>query len=153
MPATWMQITKLNLPVVLEFVLPNREYRYAALTGQQEQQLAVANGAQTGLFTATEVLSMWSGQAVVIWKPPNSLSSKFWPGARSPVIAWVRERLGVPGQPGNESLYDDALMARVVEFQTSRGLQPDGIVGALTLLNLQAMGKTTDIPRLNTGPH
>jgi L,D-transpeptidase YcbB len=66
-------------------------------------------------------------------KVPNG--PKLVPGSRHPHVALVRSRLGIAfsGHPGDEALYDDALVKAVVEFQTARGIKkPGGIVDAPT---------------------
>ena len=54
--------------------------------------------------------------------------------------SWMSERLpGTPEQP---------LRARVVAFQTAQGLKPDGLVGPITLMQInRASG--VDEPRLS----
>lgn len=52
------------------------------------------------------------------------------PGGTDPQIALLRQRLKMPASdPASENVYDDALQASVKEFQKSKNLTPDGIVG------------------------
>ena len=44
--------------------------------------------------------------------------------------------------------YDELLREKIIDFQKSRGLKADGIIGTLTLLGLQAVGTSAGIPRL-----
>jgi murein L,D-transpeptidase YcbB/YkuD len=53
------------------------------------------------------------------------------PGAKDERVSLLRERLGVPA--GEEGVYDAALVDAVKEFQKSKGLRQDGIVGANTV--------------------
>lgn len=52
------------------------------------------------------------------------------PGSTDPQVTLLRQRLKVPaGDPASENVYDDTLQNAVREFQRSKNLTPDGIVG------------------------
>lgn len=52
------------------------------------------------------------------------------PGGKDPQIALLRQRLKVPAEDASkETVYDDKLQAAVRDFQTGKGLRPDGIIG------------------------
>jgi L,D-transpeptidase YcbB len=71
----------------------------------------------------------------VVQLPPGKILS---PGKSDPQVALLRQRLGVPlGQGADQNLYDDALKAAVIAYQTESGTRPDGYVGNATraLLN------------------
>lgn len=62
------------------------------------------------------------------------------PGASDPRVAALRQRLGVEVTEGGEAeRFDDPLKEAVLAFQRDNGLHPDGIVGARTLLALNAV--------------
>lgn len=54
------------------------------------------------------------------------------PGDEHPNVALLRRRLSVTAEPGQENVYDDALVAAVEAFQSEQGLLTDGIVGGGT---------------------
>lgn len=147
---SWMQLKNLDLPGVLEFVLPSGERRHAVLLHAKHGRVELANPATSAHFAVSDILQWWSGTAVVVWKPAQDELKTLKPGANAPTIGWIRSHLGVTAPVGAETFYDDALKARVIEFQKSRGLKPDGIIGTLTLLSLQTAGKETGIPRLDS---
>lgn len=147
---SWMQFKNLNLPAVLEFVLPSGERRHATLLHAGNEQAELANLATSARFAISDILQLWSGTAVVLWKPVQDELKILKPGANAPTIGWIRSHLGVTAPAGGETLYDDALKARIIEFQKSRGLKPDGIIGTLTLLSIQTAGKENGIPRLDS---
>ena len=68
-------------------------------------------------------------------------------------MEWVRERLsdldGDPVATKNQDVFDDRLRARVITFQRSRSLQPDGIVGEETLAHLSLTPRDPSVPRLS----
>lgn len=52
------------------------------------------------------------------------------PGSSDPQISLLRQRLKVPASdPASENVYDDQLQQAVKEFQRSKNLTPDGVVG------------------------
>lgn len=71
----------------------------------------------------------------VVKLPPGKILS---PGKSDPQVALLRQRLNVPLADGADpNLFDEALKAAVVAFQTERGTRADGYVGNATraLLN------------------
>ena len=58
-------------------------------------------------------------------------------GVENEQVALIRKRLEVTAEATNENLFDDNVDAAIREFQKSRGVAPDGLVGAGTrrLLN------------------
>lgn len=148
MQSSWVQIKNLNLPAVLEFVLPSGEKRFALVRKVQDGQVEVALADQPAKFPAIEMLPLWTGNAMVAWKPGQAETKNLMPGDRSPLVAWVRQQLGVPAPSEGETYYDEPLRGKVMEFQKSRGLKADGIIGTLTFLSLQTAGQSVAIPRL-----
>ena len=145
---SWPRLLGLNLPAVLEFVTTGGEHRFAALIRIQDRQLELANGGQSARFERGDVLSLWNGKAITIWKPSTPDALPLRPGATAPGIGQIRQLLGFAALPGAENLYDPGLQTRVVEFQQSHGLKADGIIGAMTLLYLQAVSPEPGTPRL-----
>lgn len=90
-------------------------------------------------------------QALIVWQPPAGYQQLIRPGQRSPVIAWVRDKLGmrwgedwqVIGNAGSgadmANFYDPLLAREVADFQRRNGLQADKILGPRTLLKMQRM--------------
>ena len=72
------------------------------------------------------------------------------PGGTDPQVALLRQRLKVAAaDPMMENVYDDALQTAVKEFQTSKGLRPDGIVGNGTRQVLNGGPKPTPVTQTN----
>jgi general secretion pathway protein A len=146
--SSWVQIKNLNLPAVLEFVLPGGEKRFALVKKVQGDQVEVTLAEQSAKFPANEMLPLWTGNSMVAWKPGPAETKNLMPGDRSPLVAWVRQQLGMLATGEGETYYDEPLRGGVMEFQKSRGLKADGIIGTLTFLSLQTAGQSVGIPRL-----
>jgi murein L,D-transpeptidase YcbB/YkuD len=54
------------------------------------------------------------------------------PGMQHPDVALLRQRLKVPAEAGQESVYDPALAEAVKAFQRDNKMGPDGVVGGRT---------------------
>lgn len=94
----------------------------------------------------------YGGQALILWQPPKGYDGLLRPGQRGELVPWLRRQFGmtwgeqwqtISPQGQNkalpELLYDPLLANRVAQFQASRGLNADRIVGPRTLLALQGM--------------
>jgi general secretion pathway protein A len=88
----------------------------------------------------------WSGEYVVLWRAPSTLTEPLLADARGPAVEWVRSRLGPRYLAADgEALLDTAMRDAVRRFQADRGLRSDGVVGPETLL---ALADDHDGPRL-----
>lgn len=62
------------------------------------------------------------------------------PGITDPAVPVLRDRLAAEGiqipASGDPALYDDALLAEVMNFQTRHGLAADGVIGGRTFASL-----------------
>jgi general secretion pathway protein A len=148
---TWLQLRSLNLPAMLELMLPNGEKRYAALLAIPAGQAEIALGGEVRRHDPAEFLPYWRGDAMLLWRPPPGGPAPLTVGMRSEAVAWVRERLPAPAAPGQDQVFDPPLRDRVLEFQRDRGLAPDGVVGAQTMIHLGMQGQDGSIPWLTPG--
>ena len=69
------------------------------------------------------------------------------------MVRRLRRQLAEIGMPvsmvtDGASTYDEALKRHVIAFQTSRGIKPDGIVGPHTMIHLNTVTNTPNIPKL-----
>jgi general secretion pathway protein A len=107
------------------------------------------------LFTVDlgDLTYYWYGDQLLLWRPGAPQGKDLLPGVRDPGVAWLRETLakidGITGPAEPSLLYDTALQTRVREYQHSRRLTVDGIVGAQTQLALMSELETTGVPTLS----
>jgi general secretion pathway protein A len=137
---TWTRLRRYNLPAVIELVAPDGGRHYAALTALGAAGATLDIGGRAFTFPLAAVEPFWDGGFTVLWKPPAVTRPVIVPGARGPDVDWLRRRVatidGAPADPAARDVYDEALKARVVAFQRSHGLLPDGVVGEETLAQL-----------------
>ncbi len=133
----------LDVPAVLELQLPGTSGpRYAALVGLRDGAPLVAAGDGPAVAVSQELLERaWYGQAHVFSRDfealgPGTLSAHAR-GARVTRLQVLLKRIGAYG--GEESgQYDAATASAVLDFQRSRYVSADGIVGRLTRVALYA---------------
>lgn len=88
--------------------------------------------------------TLWQGDFATLWRaPPGYTQGSVQPDG--PLAGWLLEQLGAY-QAGALPL-DLPLRQRIQAFQRAQGLDPDGIAGALTLMQL-ARAAGADEPRL-----
>jgi murein L,D-transpeptidase YcbB/YkuD len=68
------------------------------------------------------------------------------PGMEHPHVAFLRQRLEVPGRAGARDVYDDALAEAVITFQRQKGIRPaDGVVSPRTRAALNGSSRPAEI--------
>ena len=99
----------------------------------------------------SELLDLWYGEYLLLWKPQIGAVKAFYPGMRDPDIAWLRESLaeiqGNPIDPMNSDYFDKNLEARVRDYQVTKRLNVDGLVGRQTQIVINT-DLRDDAPRL-----
>jgi len=151
--SSWNFMRRLNRPVILEFLVKDSQKRYATLVALDEYNLTLDLGPQRIAFPLEQVLPFWQGRYILLWKPPYRNTSLLRPGDTSEAVLWVRQHLNKPDklEPAvteDANFFDEELKKRVIAFQTSRGLTPDGIVGPHTMIHLNTITHPPDTPML-----
>jgi len=147
---------RLNRPVILEFIVKDYQKRYATLVGLDEHRLTFDLGPKRLTFPLDQVLPYWRGRYILLWKPIHQNMSLLQPGNISWMVRRLRRQLAESGMSVSTvtegaSLYDEALQRQVMAFQTSRGIRPDGIVGPYTMIHLNTLTNTSEVPMLERG--
>ena len=70
------------------------------------------------------------------------------PGVRDPDVATLKQRFGIASALGSEQVFDDALAAAIKNFQASKSLHADGIVGSETRAKLSSEDLTSSPERI-----
>lgn len=99
-----------------------------------------------------KVKALWSGEYLILWRPPSVYRRVLGRGAKGEDVLWLRHRLAeIDGQgkpDGGSAVFDGEVRKAVVAFQEGRGLKPDGMVGAQTLIHLNSAADLPEVPRL-----
>jgi general secretion pathway protein A len=149
---TWNRLRRLGLPAMVELVVPGGARHYATVTALGPHSATLEFGNRALTLPLTEIDQSWDGSFVVLWRPPSPGLISIGPGSRGSDVEWLRRRLAtLDGQPlaaSRTDVYDNALRERVIAFQRSRSLAPDGIAGEETLINLSAARADAAVPAL-----
>ncbi len=96
----------------------------------------------------------WSGDFLLLWKPPQLDTRSLALGAHGEPVRSLRERLqqwaGIEPDPLAIDVFDEPLRDLVVQFQQRNGLAVDGVAGTRTQALLDAQLAAADTPLLST---
>lgn len=142
-------LRRFNQPAVLLLDAPAASARFYALLidlAADSATLVVAGAPQR--VSLAKLAPMWSGQYMLLWKPPAGYNGLLSQGSRGETVTWLRRTLAQVqgGETDGEALFDAALARRVRQFQITEGITPDGIAGELTLSLLSVRADKTPPP-------
>ncbi len=149
---TWTRLRRLGLPAIIELSGTTGVKQYAVVTALGPQAATLEFGDRTLTLPLDDINPFWDGAFILLWRPPSPGVATIGPGARGKDIEWLRQRLvaleGKPLVAKRADVYDNALRERVIAFQRSRSLVPDGIAGEETLTHLQSALREAAVPAL-----
>ena len=147
-------ILKYNRPAVLELQNDQQQVVFAVLHKANGDKLKIKITDQDIEATTQQVQQAWSGNYIVLWKPPFPDNESLAEGFVGPDVLWLRHQLDqIEGKKKAEYSADNlkfnaALTNRVTQFQSKQGLKADGIVGRETFIELVNVSNTSVVPKL-----
>jgi general secretion pathway protein A len=144
-------LLRLDCPAILELRLPGVGRRYSALTGLKDGRILVDPPlAETESVDIVDLERCWSGRGLILWKNPLEFPARIDPGASG---KHVRDLQGLLSRAGIHrqavtGRYDRQTVEAVREFQSTRGIEPDGIAGQQTLILLYKAAGIAGMPGL-----
>jgi len=148
-------LLRIDYPAVLEMTLPGvPEKRFITLVGTDYDQLLVdppVGGRRSLSFS--EIEKHWSGHGYLLWKDPLHLVASSSAGSRGGRVRQLQSLLSVVGayRKPLTGVYDNDTLLAIKEFQSSKGIEPDGIVGGQTLMLLYNAIDLFEVPTLAEG--
>ncbi len=151
------RLARLDVPAILELRLPDNPLpRYLTLVRIDGEVLTLrADGLGGGTAEATvapEALNWyWTGTAYLPWRDFVSINATVPESGGPTAVRKIKQLLAAIGlpPPADTGRYDDHTRALIEQLQASHGLQPDGVVGALTKICLYNESPGLRIPHLN----
>jgi general secretion pathway protein A len=139
-------IRQLSRPGIVKLADEQGRVAYALLVGLAEDGATFRNHdvEQTVPLTA---LARWRGEFVTFWRPPPGYRDAELVRATGALAPWLGERLAMVDEESAPPIGADALAARIFAFQLAQGLNPDGVAGPLTLMQLNRLSGIEE-PRL-----
>lgn len=145
---SWESLVGLNVIAVLEFQAPKVADRYICIERLAGDQAWFRTSQGSLQMPIEQVKSLWSGRAILAYRPLATDKRALHPGVSDPVMREIRQQLGVTVSVSDPDRFDESLRSRVQEFQRKVGLRPDGLIGTLTLIGIEGHSQRPDIPRL-----
>jgi general secretion pathway protein A len=148
-------LLRIDYPAVLELNMPGIPgRRFVSLVGMENEKLLVdppISGRRSLSFSELE--KHWSGNGFLLWKDPLNLLTGSFPGSKGDHIKRLQGLLKEAGAYTRPltGIYDSDTLSAVKDFQSSRGIEQDGIVGGQTLMVLYRSIGRFDVPALKAG--
>ncbi|MFG6432812.1 ExeA family protein [Roseateles sp. LYH14W] len=146
-------IRLIDRPVLLTLRRPGQPPALAALVGLDAQQATLRVDGEPRRIALTELAGAWRGEFATFWRPPPGYANRA--DDSGPLRDWLATQLaGLPGMPASAAASTPPpgwaeLSRQVQAFQASQGLQPDGRIGPITLMQINRATGVAE-PRLNT---
>lgn len=155
---TLLQLRQLGRPGILTLQSGNEAPVYAVLVGLSEQVASLQMDGQRHFVNTLALGNVWQGDFATFWKPPTGYTAGWSGDQTTPALVELVQQLslleGTPPMSTTASapVLDADLKDRVRAFQRTQGLNPDGLPGPLTFMQIErARGQTQ--PQLLTNPN
>ncbi|MDY0189497.1 MAG: AAA family ATPase [Desulfuromonas sp.] len=133
-------LRSLNRPAILSLTNEQEQRFYATLIALDNDRATFACADAVQSVDTSELIDQWQGEFALLWQPPPTYTGAVQPGNNGPMLAWIEEtfaqvNLRTPKQ--NQALkLEGQLLDEVKQFQAAHSLQADGIVGPITIIQL-----------------
>lgn len=132
----------LNLPAILKFRDSQGNPTYALLTRLDEKTATFSRGPDSVTVAQEELAAQWKGEYTLLWKTPPDYQRTVKGGDSGPFVSWVYSSLarlhGKDPLPGRTAVFDHELLEQVKQFQRTKGLLVDGVLGPKTVISLMS---------------
>jgi len=149
----WNTLRQFDRPAILSLVDANGRRVPVVLQHLDDTVAELMIGNELYRLSVEQVDRYWYGEYTLLLQAPPGGSLYLKVGDRSVDVDWLRRQLelaldiSIPA--ADPQLFDYSLQQQVLEFQRSRGLVADGIVGENTLIQLNTRSGREGVPRLS----
>lgn len=154
---SWSKLRGFDLPAVLSLETTSGKTAQALLVALAGRDATLYVADEEGHFPLHEVDRHWTGDFVVLWKPPFDGVTMIGPAYPGVGREWLHETFarldGVDRDLRSDPPVEGVLTARLRDFQRRRGLKADGIAGPETLIHLTSMRSESKLPTLSPAKH
>ncbi len=143
-------IRQLGRPGILTLRDERGQPVYAVLIGLGRQSASLRLGSNVQTVSLLALAKVWRGDFATYWRVPPGYHYKVVNGHTGPAVDWLTAQLsklqGEP-EPIGPQTFNAKWQSQVYAFQMSQGIKPDGVAGAMTLMQLNRVANV-DEPRL-----
>lgn len=144
-------IRQLGRPGIVKLVDERGRTAHVLLTALGTSTATLRFGGAERSMPLASLASAWRGEFATFWRtPPGYRAGDSTSTARSPA-AWLGQRFAQIDRVAKAPADEAALKSRIFAFQLAHDLEPDGLPGPLTLMQLNRAGGI-DEPRLQGRP-
>lgn len=128
-------------PAVLKFLDSHNQYWYGTLLGGSDGLFELQVENKRVLVDESFMENAWSNEAYILWRPPFENLSAIKIGDSGERVFWVNNRIDEASGSKQTifTQFDSTLKQKVQEFQYQKGLNADGIPGAMTFIMLDSV--------------
>jgi general secretion pathway protein A len=153
---SWTGIRQLDRPVMLTLTDREGNTHQPVLVSLDDERGVLAFGENRSSHTIEEISTLWFGQYLLIWRPPNGAAKAIKPGMRDENVRWLRQSLAAidteydpeAGTSTDLDFFDKELEERLMDFQRQHRLKVDGLAGQQTQIIINSSLALDGIPRL-----
>ena len=149
----WELIGQLNRPALISLQAPDGRQIHGIVFALDKGKAAFMIDGREHLVALDQMTPYWSGEFLLLWRPPTVYRRLLHQGLRGDDVVWLRNQLsavnGVAPATQDAIVFDEALTGEVIAFQRARGLKVDGLVGSETLVHLGSVSAQAGEPVLS----
>ena len=138
---------QLDRPALLALRLPGQPRGWAVVTQITSETATLSVGNDRWLVPLTALADVWRGDYTTLWRLPPGQEGALRRVTDGAAAAWVSEQLEGMKTRGELPASASTMREQVEAFQRARGLEVDGIAGAMTIM-LVNRAVNRDEPRL-----
>lgn len=152
----WRALRALDRPALLRLRTKKGQAEgYLVLVAMDAEGVTLAHPEGNVRVSRAALNALLSGQYTLVWQPPPMGVASISAGSSGESVRWLRKLLSqVPGTGITDTesgTFDAAVGAALRRFQVKYGLNPDGIAGPKTLVQLNNAVGMPGIPKLSGG--
>jgi general secretion pathway protein A len=153
---SWTGIRQLDRPVVLTLSDRNGNTHQPVLVSLNDENGELALGQSRSTHSIEEISTLWFGEYLLIWRPPNGQAKAIKPGTRDENVRWLRQSLAAinteydpdASTAADPDYFDSELEERLKDFQRQHRLKVDGLAGQQTQIIINSSLALDGVPRL-----
>lgn len=139
---SWGDLHRLRRPAILTLTDDAGVQYQVVLSGLGNEYARLDFGGGSHEVSIGNLSRYWFGDYLLVWRPQTERVRPLTVGMRGEDVLWLRDSLatlqGLAADSARPEVFDEALAARVREFQRSRRLKIDGIAGVRTQILVNA---------------
>ncbi len=147
----WSDLRLFDRPAALRLTLADGRVGNVIVSGVDDEHATLDYDGQALRVPIALLDERWSGDYLILWRPPPFDGTVIGRGSGADAVAWLRKRVatlpGVSITP-EPARYDTQLIDAIKQFQSEQGLVVDGVAGPHTLIMLSNALSSADVPRL-----